>query len=130
MDNPEKQATLGTQDKRQRQTKQEHNKDNPEKQATLGTQDNRQRQTKQEHNKDNPEKQATLGTQDNRQRQTKQNKNTTRTTTEMSNPDPTKTLGSTQVLTKGKQFLPLTRNPPCYAYSQYVLDITMRNKYK
>ena len=28
MDNPEKQATLGTQDKRQRQTKQEHNKDN------------------------------------------------------------------------------------------------------
>ena len=40
--------------------------DNPEKQATLGTQDNRQQtnKTKQEHNKDNPEKQATLGTQD------------------------------------------------------------------
>jgi Flp pilus assembly protein TadB len=30
---------LGTQDKRQRQTKQEHNNDKPEKQATLGTQD-------------------------------------------------------------------------------------------
>jgi type III secretory pathway component EscR len=34
-------------------TKQGHNKDNPEKQAQLGTQDKRQRQTKQEHNKVN-----------------------------------------------------------------------------
>jgi hypothetical protein len=42
MDNPDTQATLGTQDE-----------DNPETQATLGTQD-----------EDNPDTQATLGTQD------------------------------------------------------------------
>ena len=46
---------------------------------------------------DNPKKQATLGTQDKRRRQTKQNKNTTRSTTEMSNPHSSKTWYSRRV---------------------------------
>jgi hypothetical protein len=36
----------------------------------------------------------------------------------MSNTDPKKTPEGTQVLAKGKQFLLLIRNPPCYSYIQ------------
>ena len=55
----------------------------------------------------------------------KTNKNTTQKTKKMSNTDPTKYRGCTQVLANGKQFLPLRRHPSCYSYSQDVFDITI-----
>ena len=36
----------------------------------------------------------------------------------MSNTDPPKNEGCTQVFAKGKQFLLLIRHPPCYSYIQ------------
>ena len=45
----------------------------------------------------------------------------------MSNTDPTNTREWTQMPAKDKQFLPLIRRQPCYSYSQYMLDTTMRN---
>jgi hypothetical protein len=61
-DNPEKLATLGTQDEEKQNTTQ------PRETGNIGY--TRRRKTKQKHN---PEKLATLGTQD----EEKQNKNTT-----------------------------------------------------
>jgi hypothetical protein len=41
---------------------------------------------------------------------------------------PTKTRGWNQAPAKDKQLLPLIRHPPCFSYSQYVLDTTMHNQ--
>jgi hypothetical protein len=46
MDNPEKLASLGSQDKGRKQTKGQSRMDNPEKLASLGTQDTGRKQTK------------------------------------------------------------------------------------
>jgi hypothetical protein len=43
---------------------------------------------------------------------------TTQKTKKMSNTDPTKNQGGTQVLAKGRQFLLLIRYPPCCSYVQ------------
>ena len=40
----------------------------------------------------------------------------------MSNTDLNKNPGCTHVLAKGKQFLPRITHPPCYSYSQDMLD--------
>jgi len=61
---------------------------------------------------------------------TNKTKNTTQKTKKMSNTDPTKNQGWIQAPQRGKQFLPPTRHPPCYSYSQSVLDTTMRKKAK
>jgi len=46
----------------------------------------------------------------------------------MCNTDPTTYRRSIQAPAKGKQFLPLIRQPSCSSYSQYVLDTTMRKQ--
>jgi len=43
----------------------------------------------------------------------------------MSNTDPTKNQGRTQVPENGKQFMSLIRHPPCFWYSQDVFYITI-----
>ena len=43
----------------------------------------------------------------------------------MNNTEHTNNRGWTQVLRMGKQFLPVTRDPSCYLYSQYVLVTTL-----
>ena len=63
---------------------------------------------------------AILSIQDTGRRQTKY-KNTTQKLKKMSNMDPTKK----RVSAKGKQFLPLLRNPQSYSCSQDVFYITM-----
>jgi hypothetical protein len=63
---------------------------------------------------------AVLSIQDTGRRQTKY-KNTTQKLKKMSNMDPTKK----RVSAKGKQFLPLLRNPKSYSCSQDVFYITM-----
>jgi hypothetical protein len=59
---------------------------------------------------------------------TKTKKNTTQKIKKMSNTDPTKNRGWIQTSERGKQFLHPTRHPPCYSYSQYVLDNTIHKK--
>ena len=60
---------------------------------------------------DIPETSATPRTQYTRRRQAKEEKrNTTQKTKKMSNTTPTKTRGVNQVLSNGKQFLPLIRH--------------------
>ena len=58
---------------------------------------------------------------------TKTNKanNTTQKRKKMRNTDTTKYRGLTQVLMKGKQFMPLIRRPACYSYSPDVFDTTI-----
>jgi len=48
-------------------------------------------------------------------------KRTTHKTKLMSNIKPTKYRDWTQIVAKGKQFLPIIRHPQCYSYSQDVL---------
>jgi len=57
---------------------------------------------------------------------TKTNKanNATQKSKMMSNKDQTREW--TMAPEKGNQFLPLIRHPPCYSYSQHVLNITIR----
>ena len=73
----------------------------------------------------NPEKQETLGTQETGRRQTTQKtqhrKLNTRAKRTLPNPGV-----NTGVREGYAQFLPLIRHQPCYSYSQYVLDATMR----
>ena len=75
----------------------------------------------------NPEKLATLGTQDTGRRQTKQ-KTQHRKLQKMSNTNTTKNRKRTQASAKGRQFFLLIRQSPCYSYSQYVLDTTLRKQ--
>ena len=66
---------------------------------------------------DNIETQATLGTRHRYEDQ--QNKNTTQKTKKITNTDPTKNRRWTQKLEKGKQFLFLIRQSPCYSQSNH-----------
>ena len=91
----------------------------------------------------NPEKLETLGTQDKERRHGKQ-KNTTQKIKTMSNTDPSggkircpRTTSSPYLrkdtshvthIVKDKQPLPPTRHQPCYSYSQYLLDATIRKQ--
>ena len=72
---------------------------------------------------ENPDTQATLDTQDTGRRQAKQITQH-RKEKKMRKTDTTKYRGLTQVLMKGKQFVPLIRRPACYSYSPGVFDTT------
>ena len=72
---------------------------------------------------ENPDTQATLDTQDTGRRQAKQITQH-RKEKKMRKTDTTKYRGLTQVLMKGKQFVPLKRRPACYSYSPGVSDTT------
>jgi hypothetical protein len=63
---------------------------------------------------------------------TKTNKtnNTTQKRKKMRNTDTTKYRGLTQVLMKGRQFMPRIRRPACYSYSPDVFDTTMPKQTK
>ena len=64
--------------------------------------------------------------------QAKSNKtnNTTQKRKMMRNTDTTKYRGLTQVLMKGKQFMPRLRRPACYSYSSDIFDTTMLKQTK
>ena len=77
----------------------------------------------------NPETLTTLGTQDTRRRQAKQITQT-QEIKKMRNTDTTKYQGLTQVLTKGKQFMPRIRRPAFYSYSSDVFYTTIPKQTK
>ena len=81
---------------------------------------------------DNPETLPTLVTIHRTKTNKAQKHNTTqyKKPKQKNNTDPNKNRGWTQVLAKGKQFLPLIRHPPFYLYSQDVLDTTMHKQDK
>jgi len=56
----------------------------------------------------------------------KDNQNTKHEIKKMNNTDPIKNRGWALVLSKGKQFLPIIRYPPCYLYRREGLDTTIR----
>ena len=93
---------------------------NSETLATLGTQDTGRRQSRDTGN---------IGYTRHRTKTNKAN-NTTQETKKMRNTDTTKYRGLTQVLMKGKQFMPLIRRPACYLYSTDVFDTTIPKQTK
>ena len=70
-----------------------------------------------------PETLIILGTEDTGRSQTK-HRNTTQKAKKMSNTEPSKTWGSTQLFAKGKQFLPLKHEPLAKQITIYI-NITM-----
>ena len=63
-------------------------------------------------------------------RKTNKTNNTTQKRKMLRNADTTKYRGLTQVLMKGKQFMPRIRRPVCYPYSSVVFDTTIPKQTK
>jgi len=92
-------------------------------QCIFVVQNKRERKPKEQTRMYNPETLATLCTQD-------RGHTKTQNTKQISNTDSTTKPELTQMLTKSTKFLALIRHPPCYPYSQDVVDTTLRKQTK